>query len=172
MKHYLELPTQLGNLRLVASSKGMAGVYYEQHQHLPADQDWRHDPNSSLLQEAARQIQAYLAGQSLAFDLPLDLGKGTAFQHQVWQALQSIPYGSTISYGQLAQAISRPKAVRAVGAANGRNPLSIIVPCHRVIATSGALHGYAGGLERKRVLLEMESLSKAQTASAISSLMK
>lgn len=156
MKHYLELPSRLGTLRLIASSKGMAGVYFEQHQHLRPDSNWRHDPTSSLLQEAARQITAYLAGERQHFDLPLDLGKGTPFQHQVWQALQTIPYGSTISYGQLAQSIERPRAVRAVGAANGRNPLAILIPCHRVIAANGNLHGYAGGLERKRVLLEVE----------------
>ena len=161
MKHYLTIPSPLGTLRLLASSKGITGVYFEQHKHLRPDNDSQHDPASSLLQEAARQIAAYLAGERQSFDLPLDFDHGTPFQHQVWQALQTIPYGSTISYGQLAQRIERPKAVRAVGAANGRNPLSMIIPCHRVIAASGDLHGYAGGLERKRVLLEMEkSFSK------------
>lgn len=156
LKHYLTIPSRLGTLRLLATGKGVAGVYFEQHQHVRPSDDWQHDPASTLLQEAARQIETYLAGLRLDFDLPLDMGLATPFQHQVWQALQSIPYGSTISYGQLAQRIERPKAVRAVGAANGRNPLSMIVPCHRVIAANGDLHGYAGGLERKRVLLEME----------------
>lgn len=156
LKLYLTIPSRLGTLRLLATSKGIAGVYFEQHKHLRPDTDWCHDPASTLLQEAARQISDYLAGQRQNFDLPLDMGQATPFQYQVWRALQTIPYGSTISYGQLAQRIERPKAVRAVGAANGRNPLSMIIPCHRVIAASGNLHGYAGGLERKRVLLEME----------------
>ncbi|MBI3711374.1 MAG: methylated-DNA--[protein]-cysteine S-methyltransferase [Burkholderiales bacterium] len=163
MKHYLTIPSRLGTLRLLATDKGVAGVYFEQHKHMRPDSDSRYDPASTLLQEAARQISDYLAGHRQHFDLPLDMGLATPFQHQVWQALQTIPYGSTISYKQLAEKIKNPKAVRAVGAANGRNPLSMIIPCHRVIAASGDLHGYAGGLERKRVLLEMEK----QTIGAI-----
>lgn len=156
MKYFIEHPSPLGALRLVATASGLCGVYFEQHAHRKHDPEEKHDPQASLLQVAAQQVSAYLAGQRRQFDLDLDLRQGTPFQRQVWQALQNIAYAQTMTYAELAQAIDRPLAVRAVGAANGRNPLSLIIPCHRVIASTGALHGYAGGLERKRVLLEME----------------
>jgi len=110
----------------------------------------------SLLDAAARQLEEYFAGRRRAFDLPLDLG-GTDFQRRVWDALLGIPFGETRTYSELARAIGAPKAVRAVGAANGANPVAIIVPCHRVIASDGSLGGYGGGLELKRRLLALES---------------
>jgi methylated-DNA-[protein]-cysteine S-methyltransferase len=109
-----------------------------------------------LLLEAEAQLHAYFAGELERFELPL-APRGTAFQLSVWQALQEIPYGSTTTYSELAAALGRPSACRAVGAANGRNPLAVIVPCHRVIGASGALTGYGGGLERKRRLLALEA---------------
>jgi methylated-DNA-[protein]-cysteine S-methyltransferase len=108
-----------------------------------------------LLLEAEAQLHAYFAGELERFELPL-APRGSAFQLRVWEALLEVPYGSTISYSELAAAIGRPSACRAVGAANGRNPLAVIVPCHRVIGAAGALTGYGGGLERKRLLLALE----------------
>ena len=109
-----------------------------------------------LFLEAEAQIDAYFAGELQRFELPL-APRGTEFQHSVWEALLEIPYGSTSTYSELAAAIGRPSACRAVGAANGRNPLAVIVPCHRVIGAAGALTGYGGGLERKRLLLALEA---------------
>ncbi len=108
-----------------------------------------------LLKKAARQLEEYFAGKRKAFDLPLQ-PKGTAFQQAVWQALQQIPYGQTRSYAQIALAVGRPTATRAVGGANHNNPISIIIPCHRVIGASGSLTGYGGGLDKKQALLLLE----------------
>ena len=107
--------------------------------------------------DARAQFTEYFAGQRTEFDLPLDCATGTEFQRLVWRALCDIPYGETISYGELARRIGQPAAVRAVGLANGRNPLSIVVPCHRVVGTGGKLTGYGGGLDRKRHLLDLEA---------------
>ncbi len=114
-------------------------------------------PAASHLMIAAEQIQAYLNGERKDFDLPLSM-QGTAFQREVWDELRRIPYGQTISYSELANRVKRPKACRAVGSANGKNPLSLIIPCHRVIAANASLGGYSGGLDRKRWLLHLESL--------------
>ena len=117
---------------------------------------WQPDPAHPVLCIAAEQLTAYFAGQRSDFDLPLDLSHGTAFQQAIWQALLAIPHGTTTSYGELGARIGNPAAVRAVGAAVGRNPISVIVPCHRVIGMNGALTGYAGGLHRKTALLTLE----------------
>lgn len=117
--------------------------------------DWRRAGDDPLIVEAASQLRAYFRGGLRRFDLPLDLG-GTAFQRTVWSALQRIPYGETRSYRDIAAEIGRPSASRAVGRANGANPVAIIVPCHRVIASGGSLGGYACGLELKRFLLDLE----------------
>lgn len=113
-----------------------------------------------LLQQAAAELQAYFAGQCTAFSVPLAPPQGTAFEQAVWAALQTIPYGETRSYAQIAAQAGSPKAMRAVGRANSRNPLSILIPCHRVIGANGSLTGYAGGLELKRHLLELERTGK------------
>jgi methylated-DNA-[protein]-cysteine S-methyltransferase len=112
--------------------------------------------DGSVLDEAVAQLAAYFAGELTEFDLPL-APRGTAFQRRVWRALLDIPYGETASYGEVAAAVGRPDAVRAVGATNGRNPIAVIVPCHRVIGADGTLVGYGGGLPRKRLLLELEA---------------
>jgi methylated-DNA-[protein]-cysteine S-methyltransferase len=112
-------------------------------------------PNDKLLDEAARQLRAYLAGELREFDLPLR-PTGTEFQLLTWRTLQTVPYGGTISYAELARRVGKPRAVRAVGAANGQNPLAIVLPCHRVIGSDGSLTGYGGGLPIKRWLLELE----------------
>lgn len=152
--------TPLGPVLLCATAQGLAGLWFQGQRHHPATQrvaQWTVNPSHALLREAAAQLDAWFAGLRPAFDLPLDLSVGTAFQQQVWRALLRMESGQTCSYRELAQAIDRPQAVRAVGAAVGRNPLSIIVPCHRVLGSDGGLTGYAGGLERKRALLQLEA---------------
>jgi len=120
-----------------------------------------HSHSSTMMRETLRQLRAYFAGELRTFDVPLEM-IGTEFQRRVWQALRKIPYGETRSYSQLASRIGAPRAVRAVGAANGRNPIPIIVPCHRVIGASGHLVGFGGGLEWKRFLLDLEARNVAR----------
>jgi methylated-DNA-[protein]-cysteine S-methyltransferase len=146
----ITLPSPVGDLRLYAHADELTGVY------LP-DQEAPVAPElgSPVLAAAAAQLREYFAGTRREFDIPL-APRGTGFQALVWRALTTIPYGETRSYGELARGIGRPAASRAVGAANGKNPISIIVPCHRVIAANGELTGYAGGLAAKRWLLEHE----------------
>ena len=148
----------LGRMVLAATAQGLAGVWFAGQRHLPAMDRWPEDPAHALLREAARQLDDYFAGRRARFALPLDLRAGTAFQQSVWRALLAIPHGSTASYGAVSEGIGKPAAVRAVGAAIGRNPLSVVVPCHRVLGTGGALTGYAGGLARKSALLRLEGV--------------
>jgi methylated-DNA-[protein]-cysteine S-methyltransferase len=144
-------------LTLVATDAGVAAILWEndreQRVRLSIE---RESPEHPVLLEAARQLADYFDGRRRQFDLALD-ASGTPFQQQVWAALRTIPYGETRSYSQIAEQIGRPRAVRAVGAANGRNPISIVTPCHRVIGAGGALTGFAGGLEVKARLLEFEA---------------
>jgi methylated-DNA-[protein]-cysteine S-methyltransferase len=155
---YTEHTSPLGPLLLAAEDNGLAAIYFDGHRHadLSRKQGWTRHDGDPLLRRACDQLDEYFAGTRRTFDLPL-APEGTAFQRNVWLGLCRIPYGQTSSYGQLAADIGNKAAVRAVGAANGRNPLSIVVPCHRVIGGSGDLVGYAGGLERKRFLLSLES---------------
>jgi methylated-DNA-[protein]-cysteine S-methyltransferase len=147
----------LGSILLAASAHGLTGLWFEGQRHGPANfAQWRHEPAHPVFTQARRQLDAYFARTQTVFTLPLDLSAGTAFQSRVWHALQAIPAGFTQSYSSLAERIGAPSAVRAVGAAVGRNPVSIVVPCHRVIGASGALTGYAGGLARKTALLRLE----------------
>lgn len=147
----------LGPMLLAAGPRGLAGAWFEGQKHWPQGAGhWTRDEGHPVLAQAMAQLDAYFEGRGTGFKLPLDLSRGTAFQARVWQALQAIPAGATMSYGALAQAIGAPAAVRAVGAAVGRNPVSIVVPCHRVLGAAGALTGYAGGLERKNALLRLE----------------
>ena len=139
------------DLLLVASASGIRTIQFGAH---PASEGQRNDGNP-LLMEAARQLQAYFAGQLREFQLPLDV-QGTDFQKRVWGQVVAIPYGETRSYLQISTALGSPGAVRAVGAANGANPVPIVVPCHRVIGAKGSLVGYGGGLAMKKRLLELE----------------
>jgi len=148
----------LGPMLLAATDRGLAGVWFEGQRHGPDARGWREDPAHRVLREAAAQLAAYFAGARTDFDLPLDLQAGTPFQQSVWDALRGIPRGRTTSYAELARRLGRPQAARAIGAAVGRNPVSIVVPCHRVLGTAGALTGYAGGLERKTALLQLEGV--------------
>lgn len=144
----------IGQLNLTSSNNYITGLYMEEQRHAPTDRDtWiRNDP---LFVEAVTQIEAYFAGALRTFDLPIKL-EGTEFQMRVWNELRTIPYGETMNYGRLARQVGNPKACRAVGLANGRNPVAIIIPCHRVIGVNGALTGYGGGLDRKKWLLGHE----------------
>ncbi len=146
----------LGPLLLVRTEKGLAGAWFEAQKHHPAPLAAPMRDDDPLLRRAATQLAAYFAGGAASFDLPLDL-LGTPFQRSVWQALLAIERGSTCSYGDIARKLGSPTAGRAVGAAVGRNPVSVIVPCHRVLGSTGALTGYAGGLERKIALLRLEA---------------
>ena len=149
------IKTPLGTLLLARTANGLAGVWFEGQTHHPEPLTVVRRPDDALLRRAADQLHAYFAGETLAFDVPLDL-QGTPFQRRVWQALLAIPGGQTRSYGQIARALGSAAAVRAVGGAVGRNPVSVIVPCHRVIGSDGSLTGYAGGVDRKRALLKLE----------------
>lgn len=146
----------LGAMILAASDAGLAGAWFEDQRHLPDCSGWRPGADHPLLLEAMAQLDDYFAGRRATFDLPLDVTGGTPFQQSVWRALRTIARGETISYRALGERAGCPAAVRAVGAAVGRNPLSIVVPCHRVVGADGSLTGYAGGLERKRALLRLE----------------
>lgn len=149
----------LGPMILAATAQGLCGVWFEGQRHGPTDerqQSWKPDAANGLLQNATKQLLAYFGGETDGFELPLDLSAGTAFQQSVWHALLRIPSGQTQTYGDLARLLNKPRAVRAVGAAVGRNPVSIIVPCHRVLGAGGQLTGYAGGLWRKQALLQLE----------------
>ncbi|MFJ9538375.1 methylated-DNA--[protein]-cysteine S-methyltransferase [Streptomyces sp. NPDC101225] len=143
-----------GPLTLVADDGVLCGLYMTGQRHRPPQETFG-DRDDTLFAEAEQQLKAYFAGELTEFTLPLSL-HGTPFQRAVWDELRRIPYGETRSYGQLADALGRPSASRAVGLANGRNPIGIIVPCHRVVGADGSLTGYGGGLERKRRLLALE----------------
>ena len=161
------IPTPIGPLLLVGDSTGLIHIGLPDTRHpLTLDPSWRRD--ATAFAEARRQFDAYFRGERTEFDLPL-APRGTAFQRDVWTALCDIPYGETISYSELAQRIGRPRAVRAVGLANGANPLSIIVPCHRVIGANGSLTGYGGGLNAKRWLLDLEQRRSPSTPFALES---
>jgi methylated-DNA-[protein]-cysteine S-methyltransferase len=155
----------LGPMTLAASGKALVGVWFDGQKHMPDARGWPEQPAHPVLQQARKELTQYFAGERQQFDVPLDTGRGTDFQQQVWRALLDIPAGQTISYGTLGARIGRAAAVRAVGAAVGRNPLSIVVPCHRVLGANGSLTGYAGGLERKTALLQLEKpMQKTITA--------
>jgi methylated-DNA-[protein]-cysteine S-methyltransferase len=156
MYSYKVIDSPVGELKLVASDQGLGAILWENEDPKrvrlgPLSED----PDNPILLETERQLAKYFAGKLKAFTVPLDF-KGTEFQKSVWTALLTIPFGETRSYGEIARQIGKPTAVRAVGAANGRNPISIIAPCHRVIGSTGALTGYAGGLAAKERLLGIE----------------
>lgn len=156
MNFHTIIESPIGPLLLISDGDHLTGVYMDPHKGGP----WlptgsREDACNPVLQLAAEQLGAYFAGGLRQFDLPL-LGQGTEFQRQCWQQLSLIPYAETISYGEMARRVGDPKACRAVGAANGRNPISIVVPCHRVIGANGSLVGFGGGLDRKAKLIGFE----------------
>jgi methylated-DNA-[protein]-cysteine S-methyltransferase len=146
----------LGLIRLAASEDGLSGLWFEGQRHQCDPSGWPSAPNQPMMQAAMAQLAQYFEGQRTRFELSLDLSMGTPFQQTVWHALLGVPSGQTLSYGALSNKIDKPSAIRAVSSAVGRNPISIIVPCHRVLGATGALTGYAGGLDRKAALLKLE----------------
>jgi methylated-DNA-[protein]-cysteine S-methyltransferase len=158
MRTFVVVDSPIGPLTLVAADGRLTGLYMDAQRHRPGEQvvGTPGDPKAEPFASAADQLAAYFAGQLTEFDLPL-APAGTQFQRAVWAALQQIPYGETWSYGQLASTIGSPTAVRAVGLANGRNPIAVVIPCHRVIGADGSLTGYGGGLDRKHYLLDLEA---------------
>ncbi|QDW67355.1 methylated-DNA--[protein]-cysteine S-methyltransferase [Luteimonas granuli] len=151
---FLRMDTPIGTLTLAADDHGLLRIDFPPPCQAHVGDDWQEGGNA-VLAEAQRQLQEYFAGKRQRFDLPLS-PRGTEFQRTVWTTLAAIPYGDTWSYRDLARQIGRPTATRAVGAANGRNPLPIVLPCHRVIGADGSLTGFGGGLPTKRFLLELE----------------
>ena len=151
---YSTMPSPVGELTFTGTVEGLTGVWFDTDRHQHDRSDWQRD--DALFAEARQQLEEYFTGKRQQFTLKL-AAQGTAFQHQVWAALCTIPFGETRSYGEQARSIHNEKAVRAVGLANGKNPIGIIVPCHRVIGANGSLTGYAGGLDRKQWLLAHEA---------------
>ncbi|NKZ14320.1 methylated-DNA--[protein]-cysteine S-methyltransferase [Mycolicibacterium septicum DSM 44393] len=151
--HYRTMDSPVGLLTLAGRDGKLMHLRMVDQTYEPSREGWEAD--DTAFSDAADQLSAYFAGERTEFDLELDM-VGTQFQRRVWEALQTIPYGETCSYGEIARQIGSPSASRAVGLANGHNPIGIIVPCHRVIGANGSLTGYGGGLDRKRALLELE----------------
>ncbi len=154
---YKHISSPLGQILIAANDEGIKGLWFEDQRHHPDITGWQAVRSQKWLDQCASEIQSYFDGTLRKFKSPLSAPWGTEFQQAVWQELLLIPFGETISYGQLASRLKKPQAVRAVGAAIGKNPWSIIVPCHRIIGANGSLTGYAGGLQRKTSLLTLES---------------
>jgi methylated-DNA-[protein]-cysteine S-methyltransferase len=159
MRSHTLIDSPVGPLTLVAEDGAIVGLYMNLQRHRPDDGELgepdRRGTGVEPFKAAADQLDAYFAGTLARFTLPL-APRGTAFQQRVWEALQEIPYGETESYGELAERIGSPGAARAVGLANGKNPIGIVIPCHRVVGSNGSLTGYGGGLDRKKQLLDLE----------------
>jgi methylated-DNA-[protein]-cysteine S-methyltransferase len=168
--HKKIVATPLGDMLLAASSNGLVGTWFVQGQkHMPDAAlmgSWpmasKGDAAQAILDKASQQLTQYFAGKLKVFDLPFDLSSGTEFQQSVWREIIKINCGETNTYGAICKAINKPQAARAVGAATGRNPIGIIIPCHRVVGSTGAMTGYAGGMERKVALLKLEDHLGAQ----------
>ena len=159
--HYDYLRTPHGRMLLVSSDRGLAGLYFVGQKHYPArGADWRPGASSAIARRAKRELGEYFAGRRRRFGVALD-PQGTPFQRAVWKQIARVPFGKTITYAELARRAGHPRSVRASGAATGRNPLSIIVPCHRIVGSNGSLTGYAGGLARKKALLDLEGAGAA-----------
>ena len=164
MIRYAKISTAAGPMYATLAGDAISGLYFEGGRHAPAiDAAWIEDAHAAPFAALAAQLAEYFAGARREFEIPL-APAGTPFQLLVWKAIAGIPFGRTLTYAQLARQVGSPDAVRAVGAATGRNPISIIVPCHRVIGTDGSLTGYAGGVDRKRRLLEIEGVLQPSLA--------
>jgi methylated-DNA-[protein]-cysteine S-methyltransferase len=153
MIRYRTIESPIGYLTLAGSGSALTNLRMVDQTYEPDRADWSPDPRA--FDDAVEQLSAYFAGELTAFDIRLEL-HGTEFQRRVWKALLTIPYGETRSYGEIADQIGAPRSARAVGSANGHNPIAIVVPCHRVIGANGSLTGFGGGLDRKRTLLDLE----------------
>ncbi len=158
---YTMAPSVLGELIVAASGDALCGVWFAGQKYAPSiDAQWREDPHAPVLREALAQLAAYFAGTRTRFDLAL-APQGTPFQREVWTSIAAVGFGRTTTYGELAKHAGHAGSARAAGAATGRNPLSIVIPCHRIVGQDGALTGYAGGLERKQALLAHERVVAA-----------
>ena len=160
MRYYDTFESPQGDMLLLANDDGLEGVFFDQQKHHPKRQpDWRQDSQHKVLRQAKRELAEYFAGRRKRFQVALEPG-GSPFQQSVWKAISTVAFGETITYAELADRAGHPGSARAAGAATGRNPIGIIVPCHRIMGSNGSLTGYAGGLNRKRALLELEGASK------------
>ena len=157
MHYYDFYASPYGQMLLVAGDEGLCGVYFDGQKYLPSvESQWRRDTQHASLRQAKRELTEYFRGERKHFEVAL-APEGTPFQRSVWKAISAVGFGETITYGELAVRAGCPGSARAAGAATGRNPIGIIVPCHRILGSDGSLTGYAGGLERKRALLALES---------------
>jgi methylated-DNA-[protein]-cysteine S-methyltransferase len=157
MKHYDFYDGPQGRMLLVANDEGLCGAYFDGQKYLPdVDPEWRREPDHAIVRQAKRELGQYFGGERWRFEAAL-APEGTPFQRSVWKAISTVAFGETITYGELARRAGCPGSARAAGAATGRNPIGIIVPCHRIVGSDGSLTGYAGGIERKRALLALES---------------
>jgi methylated-DNA-[protein]-cysteine S-methyltransferase len=153
---YCFMPSPLGNVLLVTNGDALCGVYFDDQKYLPPiGPAWQEDSGSAILRAAHNELDQYFAGSRKRFELPL-APNGTPFQRAVWNVIAQVPWGETLTYAELSSRAGHPGSARATGAATGRNPLSIIVPCHRIVGSDGSLTGYAGGLDRKQKLLALE----------------
>ena len=161
MIRYARFATEYGTVYATAEGASLTGIYFEGGRHAPPiSEEWTEDASGAPLRECARQLAEYFNGRRQAFALPM-APRGTPFQERIWKEIAAIPYGATLTYAELARRAGAPGAARAAGAATGRNPLSIVVPCHRVVGSAGGLTGYAGGLDRKERLLRLEGAPAA-----------
>ena len=157
MRYYDYFDSPQGRMLLVSSDAGLSGVYFARQKYFPKkEKTWSRDARHAPLKQAKRELAEYFSGKRMRFDVAL-AAEGTPFQRAVWKAIYTVAFGKTISYGELARRAGSPGSARAAGAATGRNPISVIVPCHRIMGADGSLTGYAGGLARKRALLRLES---------------
>lgn len=166
MRYYDLLESPYGRMLVVATGMRLCGVYFEgQKYHPGVGAQWRHDPRHAPLQQARRELAEYFGGERTRFEVAL-APEGTPFQLGVWRAIATVAFGETITYNELARRAGAPGSARAAGAATGRNPLTIVIPCHRIVGSDGSLTGYAGGLERKRALLAAEARIPALLSAA------
>ena len=157
MNYYDLYESPHGRMLLVANAEGLSGVYFDGQKYLPrVDPEWRRDARCPAVRQAKRELAEYFGGKRERFETAL-APEGTSFQRSVWKAISTVGFGKTITYAELARRAGSPGSARAAGAATGRNPIGIIVPCHRIVGSDGSLTGYAGGLHRKRALLALES---------------
>ncbi|MEO8144883.1 MAG: methylated-DNA--[protein]-cysteine S-methyltransferase [Betaproteobacteria bacterium] len=159
MRYYDSFESPHGRMLLVATEKGVAGIYFNRQKYFPEPKkEWKRDGRHAVLQQAKRELREYFAGKRKRFDVAL-APDGTPFQREVWKTIAKVGFGETITYGELAKRAGHPGSARAAGAATGRNPIGIIVPCHRIMGANGSLTGYAGGLKKKRALLALEGVT-------------
>ena len=162
MLAYDEFNSPQGRMILTATPKGLAGVYFKGQKHFPEKRGWQRDARHPVLRQAKRELSEYFAGKRTRFSVALD-PQGTPFQRSVWRQIAKVNFGKTLTYGEIARRAGFPGSARAAGAATGRNPIGVIVPCHRIMGADGSLTGYAGGLGRKRALLALEGVSRAES---------